>query len=63
MLFYRVQFLHEIQVKDKLGGRVRLMVNGAAPWSEEVEEFLRVAVVLFFKAMVKETFCPFLTSD
>ncbi|CAO2818692.1 unnamed protein product [Amaranthus hypochondriacus] len=35
------------KVKNKLGGRVRLMVSGAAPWSEEVEEFLRVTCCCF----------------
>ncbi|XP_021768691.1 long chain acyl-CoA synthetase 1-like [Chenopodium quinoa] len=35
------------KVKNKLGGRVRLMVCGAAPWSEEVEEFLRVTCCCF----------------
>ncbi|XP_010679430.2 long chain acyl-CoA synthetase 1 [Beta vulgaris subsp. vulgaris] len=35
------------KVKNKLGGRIRLMVSGAAPWSEEVEEFLRVTCGCF----------------
>lgn len=35
------------KVKNKLGGRVRAMVSGAAPWSREVEEFLRVTCCCF----------------
>ncbi|XP_057519161.1 long chain acyl-CoA synthetase 1-like isoform X1 [Amaranthus tricolor] len=35
------------KVKNKLGGKIRLMVSGAAPWSEEVEEFLRVTCCCF----------------
>lgn len=34
-------------MKNKLGGKLRLMVSGAAPWSEEVEEFLRVTCCCF----------------
>lgn len=35
------------KVKEKLGGRVRLIVSGAAPWSREIEEFLRVTCCCF----------------
>ncbi|XP_074316000.1 long chain acyl-CoA synthetase 1-like [Silene latifolia] len=35
------------KVKNKLGGRVRLIVCGAAPWSKEIEEFLRVTCCCF----------------
>lgn len=30
------------KVKDKLGGRVRLMISGGAPLARHVEEFLKV---------------------
>ncbi|XP_065860283.1 long chain acyl-CoA synthetase 1-like [Euphorbia lathyris] len=35
------------KVKAKLGGRIRLIVSGAAPLSTEVEEFLRVTCCAF----------------
>lgn len=35
------------KVKNKLGGRVRLIVSGAAPLSKEIEEFLRVTCCCF----------------
>ena len=31
------------KVKDKLGGRVRLMISGGAPLARHVEEFLKVS--------------------
>ncbi|XP_061366195.1 long chain acyl-CoA synthetase 1-like [Gastrolobium bilobum] len=35
------------KVKDRLGGRVRLIISGGAPLSSEVEEFLRVTSCAF----------------
>ena len=32
------------QVKQRLGGRVRVIVSGGAPLSPAIEEFLRVAM-------------------
>lgn len=36
-----------VQVKSRLGGRIRLIVSGGAPLSSEVEEFLRVTSCAF----------------
>jgi long-chain acyl-CoA synthetase len=35
-------FLQHDQVKDALGGNVRIILSGAAPLSKHVESFLRV---------------------
>jgi long-chain acyl-CoA synthetase len=32
------------KIKQKLGGRVRVIVSGGAPMSKTIEEFLRVAM-------------------
>jgi long-chain acyl-CoA synthetase len=34
--------LHQSQIKQGLGGRVRIMISGAAPLPKHVEEFMRV---------------------
>ncbi|GJT00747.1 long chain acyl-CoA synthetase 1 [Tanacetum coccineum] len=36
-----------VKVKNRLGGRIRLMVSGGAPLSSEIEEFLRVTSCAF----------------
>ncbi|XP_010518417.1 PREDICTED: long chain acyl-CoA synthetase 1 isoform X1 [Camelina sativa] len=35
------------KIRDKLGGRIRLLVSGGAPLSPEIEEFLRVTCCCF----------------
>lgn len=35
------------KIKDRLGGRIRLIISGGAPLSSEVEEFLRVTCCAF----------------
>ncbi|CAF1874369.1 hypothetical protein Bca4012_034689 [Brassica carinata] len=35
------------KIRDKLGGRIRLLVSGGAPLSTEIEEFLRVTCCCF----------------
>lgn len=35
------------QIRNRLGGRIRLIVSGGAPLSPEVEEFLRVTSCAF----------------
>ena len=36
-----------LKIRDKLGGRIRLLVSGGAPLSTEIEEFLRVTCCCF----------------
>ncbi|XP_048608685.1 long chain acyl-CoA synthetase 1-like isoform X2 [Brassica napus] len=36
-----------LKIRDKLGGRIRLLVSGGAPLSCEIEEFLRVTCCCF----------------
>ncbi|KAG2326062.1 hypothetical protein Bca52824_008790 [Brassica carinata] len=35
------------KIRDKLGGRIRLLISGGAPLSPEIEEFLRVTCCCF----------------
>ena len=37
-----------IQVKARLGGRLRLLISGGAPLSNEIEEFMRVTTCAYF---------------
>ncbi|KAJ3676054.1 hypothetical protein LUZ60_003466 [Juncus effusus] len=41
-------FLAFRKVKARLGGRIRLLITGSAPMSEEIEEFLRVTSCAYF---------------
>ena len=36
------------KVKDKLGGRVRLMISGGAPLARHVEDFLKVKALAYY---------------
>ncbi|KAJ6819166.1 long chain acyl-CoA synthetase 1-like [Iris pallida] len=41
-------FLAFRKVKARLGGRIRLIISGGAPLSNDIEEFLRVTTCAFF---------------
>uniref|UniRef100_A0A0E0PH47 AMP-dependent synthetase/ligase domain-containing protein n=1 Tax=Oryza rufipogon TaxID=4529 RepID=A0A0E0PH47_ORYRU len=42
------QWIVAMQVKARLGGRLRLLISGGAPLSNEIEEFLRVTSCAYF---------------
>lgn len=52
-----------LKIKNRLGGRIRLIISGGAPLSAEIEEFLRVTCCCFVvqgygKQMFTLRLCP-----
>lgn len=46
------------KIKEKLGGRVRLMVSGASPLSPDIMEFLKMYVLYNVGVNIAKENCP-----